>query len=247
MSAFVAGTLGEEMDKVQGVRFSQMEQAVLAAAGDLFDRQGFNQTRMQDIADVLGLARPSLYHYFKNREQILAAGAAQVIEQRDGILAELVSSDGNPAERLEMLVHGLARLITENPVWIRILLRDDIALPEGTRNSEYRSRLAYFEALVDVLSEGVQQGFVRPLDERSTALTIVSALAGLRGHYIATTNDSPVQVTLLAVDVIMHGVLDPKRREGGPFDRGIQLINEGLRLIESSRKRVQPEPRRART
>ena len=46
------------MTKPRGVSFGKMEQAILEAAGDLFDRKGFNQTTLQDIADAIGMARP---------------------------------------------------------------------------------------------------------------------------------------------------------------------------------------------
>lgn len=228
------------MEKTQGVRFSQVEQAILATAGELFDRNGFNQTSLQDIADAIGMARPSLYHYFDNREQILVAGTAQVTARRDQILEELASTEGTPAERLETLVLGLGRLISERPVWVRVLLRDDVALPAEIRDVEYRSRMAYFEVLVDVLREGMALGYVRPLDERATALTIVSTLAAIQGHYAATTDASPEAITLLAVDIILHGVLDPDRRLGTPVERGLRLISEGVKLIERSSQRETP-------
>ena len=232
----VAADHGADTDKTQGVRFGQMEQAILTVAGELFDQKGFNQTSLQDIADVLGMARPSLYHYFGNREQMLAAGTAQVTEQRDQILRELASTTGDPAQRLETLVLGLGHLISENPVWIRVVLRDDIALPDELREKEYRSRLAYFEALVRVLHEGVEQGFVRPLDERATAMTIIAALAGLRGHYLAASDPSTENATQLAADIILHGILEQDRQPGTPLERGLRLIDEGVKLIELTRE-----------
>jgi AcrR family transcriptional regulator len=111
------------MTKPRGVSFGKMEQAILEAAGDLFDRKGFNQTTLQDIADAIGMARPSLYHYFNNREQILAAGVDMLTKQRDVIVEELRELDGDPVQRLTALMLGLATLISAHPVWVRILLR----------------------------------------------------------------------------------------------------------------------------
>ncbi|MCV7243531.1 TetR/AcrR family transcriptional regulator [Mycobacterium mantenii] len=208
-----------------------MEQAILDTAGDLFDRKGFNQTSLQDIADALGMARPSLYHYFNNREQILAAGIDQLIKQRDLMTKELRDLDGDPVERLTALMLGLGTLISEHPVWVRIALRDEAALPEDTRIRERDSRLMFFELLVQTLKEGAPLGHLRAHDERATALTIVSALSGLQGHYTATADMSPEGATRLTVDVILHGILDPTRRPGSPIERGLQLIREGTELI----------------
>jgi AcrR family transcriptional regulator len=223
------------MTKPRGVSFGKMEQAILETAADLFDRKGFNQTTLQDIADALGMARPSLYHYFNNREQILAAGIDQLIKQRDMMTKELQDLDGDPVERLTALMLGLGTLISEHPVWVRIALRDEAALPDDTRIRDRESRLTFFEVLVQALKDGGAGGHLRAHDERATALTIVSALSGLQGHYAATADTSPEEAARLSVDVILHGVLDPARRPGSPVERGLQLIREGAELIERAK------------
>jgi AcrR family transcriptional regulator len=220
------------MTKPRGVSFGKMEETILEAAGDLFDRKGFNQTSLQDIADAVGVARPSLYHYFDNREQILAAGIDQLTKQRDTLTEELRDLDGDPLERLTALMLGLGTLITDHPVWVRIELRDEAALPEDARKRDRRSRVAYFKLLIQTLREGGELGYLRAHEERATAITIISALSSLQGHYAATAGTSPQEATRLAVDIILHGVLDPTRRPGTPMQRGLRLIREGTELIQ---------------
>src|SRR5438270_14022155 len=44
---------------------------VLDAAADCFKRYGVHRTRMEDIAELAGLARPNLYRYFPNKESLV--------------------------------------------------------------------------------------------------------------------------------------------------------------------------------
>lgn len=222
------------MTKPRGVSFGKMEQAIVETAGELFDRKGFNQTSLQDIADAIGMARPSLYHYFNNREQILAAGVDLLTKQRDAITQQLRELDGDPIQRLTSLMLGLGTLISEHPVWVRILLRDEVALPEDTRIRDRESRLAFLDLLTETLREGSELGYLRAHDERAVALTIISALSGLQGHYAATADTSPEEATRLAVNVILHGVVEPTRRGGTPVERGLALIREGMEIIHRS-------------
>lgn len=222
------------MTKPRGVNFERMERAIIEAAGELFDRKGFNQTSVQDIADAVGMARPSLYHYFENREQILAAGIEQLIRQRDETTRRLRELDGSPVERLTALMLGLGLLVSEHPIWVRIALRDEAALPTDTRTRDRSSRLEFFALLVDTLKEGRELGLLRTHDERATAVAIVSALSGLHGHYAATADTTADQVTRLAVDVLLHGVVEPAPRAGTPLERGLALLREGTELIERS-------------
>jgi AcrR family transcriptional regulator len=208
-----------------------MEEAILVAAGELFDRQGFNQTSLRDIADAVGMARASLYHYFESREQILVAGVERLTTARNRFVDETRSMRGSPMDRLNALMLGLGTLIGQNPVWVRVLSRDEAALPEDTRTRDRDSRLAYFELLVDTLREGMDRGLIRRRDERATALTIVSAIGGLQGQYVAAAVAPSDNTAELIVDVILRGVLATKRRPGTPTERGLDLILEGVEMI----------------
>jgi AcrR family transcriptional regulator len=45
---------------------------LIGIAAELFESKGFDQTSMNDIAQALGLGRSAVYHYFRNKEEILA-------------------------------------------------------------------------------------------------------------------------------------------------------------------------------
>ena len=45
--------------------------AVVALAADLFDRGGYASISMEQIAAAAGIAKPTLYHYFRSKDEIL--------------------------------------------------------------------------------------------------------------------------------------------------------------------------------
>merc|ERR1711965_964484 len=47
--------------------------AVLRTAARLFVENGFHRTKMADVAEQLHITKPALYHYFRNKEDILYA------------------------------------------------------------------------------------------------------------------------------------------------------------------------------
>lgn len=209
-----------------------MEQVILDTAGELFDRQGFNQTSLQDIAGELGVVRGALYHYFNNRETILVAGVGRLIDRRNDFTEQMRQLAGDPIERLTGIMVGLGAFLNENSVWARISLHDAVALPEEARIRDRISRLQIHDLLVQTLTEGVDLGYLRPHDERGTAVTIVATLIGLQGNFAATTDMSTQEATQLAINVILQGVEDPGRGPVNPAKRGLRLMREGLELIE---------------
>ncbi|MDX6242095.1 MAG: hypothetical protein QOG10_7037, partial [Kribbellaceae bacterium] len=40
---------------------------IISAAAQLFNTAGYHQTSMDDIAEKMGLAKPSLYHYYAGK------------------------------------------------------------------------------------------------------------------------------------------------------------------------------------
>ena len=50
---------------------SAKRDAVLSAAARLFTHRGFQGTSLDDIAQSLGVTKPTLYHYVANKEEIL--------------------------------------------------------------------------------------------------------------------------------------------------------------------------------
>ena len=219
------------MSKSRGSSAGRTERAILEAAGELFDRKGFNQTSLQDIADAVGMARSSLYYHFGNREQILVAGVDELTTARRALNASIRASQRDPMERLDGLMVGLGELISAHPVWIRVLLRDEAALPADAGARDRESRLEYFELLSDTLRQGMESGHFRLRDEHATALTIISALTGLQGQYAAATAARIENTTQLIVDVLLRGVLVDEPQTGPPLERGLDLIAQGADLI----------------
>ena len=46
------------------------KEQILKAAGAVFARYGFSKTTMDDIGELVGMKKNSLYHYFANKEDI---------------------------------------------------------------------------------------------------------------------------------------------------------------------------------
>jgi len=129
---------------------------------------------MKDIAAEVNLTAASLYHHFKNKDElllaVLEAGLDLVIER----LEPIVRADMPCIQRLrEMIaVHIVSQ--TENTAVaaamvfeIRSLLGERPAQLDGYRERRDRffARRDYFEALYrQVVREGIERGVFRPVD-----------------------------------------------------------------------------------
>ena len=57
---------------------------LIAAAKEVFERDGFLDARISDIAEQAGLSHGSFYHYFESKEEVFREVAAGVEERLQG-------------------------------------------------------------------------------------------------------------------------------------------------------------------
>jgi TetR/AcrR family transcriptional regulator, transcriptional repressor of aconitase len=83
---------------------------IMDAAITCFAREGFHRTTMQDIVSETGLSAGAIYRYFRSKEDIVAAVAAEHHAAEAAAFAEVSTSD-DVAAALCRLVHvSLGRL-----------------------------------------------------------------------------------------------------------------------------------------
>ncbi len=80
-------------------------QEIIAAARELFQTKAYAKTTMRDVMEKLGIAKGTIYHYFKSKEKLLEAVVENIIEEdiahKQALLKE---TPGNALEKLRVLV-----------------------------------------------------------------------------------------------------------------------------------------------
>lgn len=109
-----------------GTRKSQRRREdILKKATELFDRQGYANTSLDDIARAVGIAREGIYYYFKNRAEILL----HIIEPRSlaliaGLRAILAAPGRSYAEKLHDAVRNHLEQFDLHCLEMTVSLRD---------------------------------------------------------------------------------------------------------------------------
>lgn len=87
--------------------FDAKRNDILNIAGQLFMTKGYEETSTRDILKACDIAKGTLYHYFKSKEEILDA----LVEQFTGVLAQQASdianrNDLSATQKLFLIVLG---------------------------------------------------------------------------------------------------------------------------------------------
>jgi AcrR family transcriptional regulator len=80
---------------------------IVAAADDLFYRQGYAHTSFADIAAVVEISRGNFYHHFKSKDEILDAVIAARIAKRKRLLERWEREAKGPADCIRSFIRIL--------------------------------------------------------------------------------------------------------------------------------------------
>jgi AcrR family transcriptional regulator len=165
---------------------------LLDAAEATFLERGFAGASVDDIAARAEVALGTLYKVFPSKEELFA----QVMQRRMGRFLDIVrtaSAAGDPARRLESLVHVTFRHFAENNAAFRLYLAVTHGLPWLIRSQLGAVSAARYEDLVsevESLCRGALPATRRRL-ARSTALAFVGTLNASVGDWIERANGRP--------------------------------------------------------
>jgi AcrR family transcriptional regulator len=88
----------------------EVREAILDATGKLVLSRGLLSVTMSQIADATGIGRATLYKYFPDVEQVLAAWHQRHVAGHLAELAEIRDRLGEPAARLRAMLETYARI-----------------------------------------------------------------------------------------------------------------------------------------
>ena len=157
------------------VRRETRREEILRAAQDLFHRQGYANTSLDDIARAVGIKREGLYYYFENRTQILIAIIRPLGLQLRDTAAEILASDDRPEEKIRRAVENHLMRFEHRFAESKITLRDDyFADNEAVLGEMGPVWDSYEDIWAAIIAEGQAQGVFDPtLDPRLTFLGIL--------------------------------------------------------------------------
>ena len=89
--------------------------AALAAMSEVFARKGYAETTLDDLSGATGLARPSLYAAFGDKEAAYLAALARYGATTGARTAEALARPGRLAERLRVLFESAAAFYCRDP------------------------------------------------------------------------------------------------------------------------------------
>jgi AcrR family transcriptional regulator len=187
----------------------RLEIATLAA--ELFDARGYHDTSMEDIADAVGLRKPTLYHYFKSKDEILYEIHNEMIDlinsRHEARLANGIESQSSA---LRALMGDVIELMETHPGHLRIFFEHHRELPAEYKATIREKRARFRQYVRDAISGGIDNGEFHEVDIELTTLAVLG-MANWTYQWLRPSSDRTVaEVTDSFWRLAMRGIaVDP--------------------------------------
>ena len=83
----------------------ERRQEIVETARELFQKKNYESTTMQDIMNALGIAKGTIYHYFKSKEDLLEAVVEDSVDKYIAGMEKVLNEiEGNGLDKIRALI-----------------------------------------------------------------------------------------------------------------------------------------------
>jgi TetR/AcrR family transcriptional regulator, fatty acid metabolism regulator protein len=208
MALYVDSQPQTKGDLIRDFRVRQILDSVYAVVGE----RGFKGTTMSLVAKNAGIAKGTIYVYFKSKSELLSAAIEFMKMTFAEELGAKIEGIQDPVERLHIVLRAELELSDARRDFIKRVLLERNFLAASPRNAEARQALdMYLSGRLlheRIIQKGVSAGVFRRHDVTMSALTLYQAVAGLFELRVLRLNKNTFgKDAKLLMDVLLHGIL----------------------------------------
>jgi TetR/AcrR family fatty acid metabolism transcriptional regulator len=185
-------------------------QSIQEAAMRVIARKGMNAATMNEIAKEAGVAKGTIYLYFRDRDELVEKTFETAIGHLHARVDEALALDVVFEEKLRAVISAQLAFFRENAEFFRLYM--SLRMPEGTPQQQRRQKrtcspryAARVKAFADVLKEAMERGEIRTSDSYRLALFLIEGSIAITLERLNENAPPPEEND---VDLIVSTILD---------------------------------------
>jgi TetR/AcrR family transcriptional regulator, acrAB operon repressor len=188
-------------------------QKLLDAALKVFSRQGYADTRLEDIAQEANVTRGAIYHHFGGKVEVYDALVNERFARTRQALEAILAQGKPPLETLRLLMLGSLQLLEEDRdyrVVQELVLFKTAFVPELEKGMQAKieQTQAFIATLSGLIQAGKDSGEIRtdvqPLD---AAIAMIGLINGVSTTWLLNRQAFALKERADAiVDSLLHGL-----------------------------------------
>jgi AcrR family transcriptional regulator len=156
--------------------------AVIRAAAREFNRKGYHNTSLDDIAARLEVTKPTVYYYVTSKEQLLFQCFVAGVERIRAAFRDVRRLELPARERLNAVLRRYGEAVASEFGWCMVRAEEQDLSPAMSRHIKaLKSEIDH--GIRRLIREGIQDGSIQPCDPKMTAFALAGALNWIAHWY----------------------------------------------------------------
>jgi len=189
----------------QEEQFARRRQALLLEAGRAFNKRGFHETSLDDVARALNVTKPALYYYFKDKHEILYECHRTAMDLCDRVREAADRDGGTGAERLRRHLIGYVEGLTDALGACHVLTEHNALRLEDRARIQKRRR-AFDTWLRGLVLQGIADGSIAPCEPKLAVFFFMGAVNAIQRWFETGGAFSGRQVAEAYADLLFRGL-----------------------------------------
>jgi AcrR family transcriptional regulator len=179
--------------------------AVIRAAAREFNRKGYHNTSLDDIAARLEVTKPTVYYYVTSKEQLLFECFLAGVEQIRAAFREVRALALPARARLNAVLRHYGAAVASEFGWCMVRAEDQDLSPAMSRHIKaLKSEID--QGIRRLIREGVQDGSIGACDPKMTAFALAGALNWIAHWYREDRSLSGAEIADAFVTIFEAGM-----------------------------------------
>jgi AcrR family transcriptional regulator len=195
-------------------RTKDKRKAVMDAAMLVFSKNGFHETHVDEIAELAGVAKGTVYRYFKSKEDILKEIIKANNEYLTDKLMEIFNRDGHMLELIKEAIEYYVEFFDSNRDLYRILTHSPWILKDISDHL-YKNIISQLQIVRRRVFSLTREGIVKPTDFYTVFYGIFGFIDGVIQKWFRRNCEYSLKDELpVIIEVLFYGfIAEGERKE----------------------------------
>lgn len=189
--------------------FKLKRTALLREAAKAFSARGYHDTSLDEVAKTLGVTKPALYYYVKNKQEILFECHMLAQDLGEVALAYAVEHGKTGRERIVHVCRRYIELIT-GELGSFAVLSEYSALEPANRQTIGKRRDRFQKEFSQLVAQGKADGSIRNVDPRMTVFFFMGAINWMTQWFRPDGDLSGEEIARHFADLLDHALMQPQ-------------------------------------
>ena len=185
--------------------FQIKRDTVLRESVRMFNREGFHNTSLDDVANHLDVSKATLYNYVKDKQEMLFEFHKMALIIGDEAMETARKVEANGAGKLRVAIREYIAMVTERLGGYGVIAELG-ALKPLDRQEIIAGRERFDKRFVALLAIGVKDGSLRPIDPKMAVFAFMGALQTIPNWFSPNGRLSGAEVAERMTDLLMNGM-----------------------------------------